>query len=69
MMWPFSRKPVDVDVDLSEQHAAQAAARETLLQLASQEQEVHDKHDALTTRQRKNNFGAALELAMSQRKP
>jgi len=67
-MWPFSRK-TELEVDVSEQRAAQAAARDTLLQLAAQDQEVHDRHDALTTRERKNNFGAALELAMERRKP
>lgn len=66
-MWPFSRKPV-AEVDLSEQHAAQAAARATLAQLNAQDQEVSAVHDALKIRGHRNNFGAALELAMERRK-
>jgi hypothetical protein len=66
-MWPFSRKPT-LEVDVSEQQAAQDAARETLAQLAAQEQEVHDRHDSLALRGRLNNFGRSLEIAMELRK-
>lgn len=67
-MWPFSRTSRRPEVDLSEQRAAQAAALETLEQLDAQDQEVHAAHAALTVRGHRNNFGAALELAMERRK-
>jgi hypothetical protein len=66
-MWPFSRKSTP-EVDVSEQQAAQDAARETLAKLAAQDQEVHERHDSLALRGRRNNFGRSLEIAMELRK-
>lgn len=65
-MWGLRSKP-DQDEELKTAKAGQELAEAVIARLDSQAQEVTDIVSRLQKRERRNNFGEALQVAMERR--
>lgn len=70
-MWPFRKNPPPLltqDAEIVAARAAQARAHSTIEHVKQQQPEVAELVRSLEQRQRRNNFGRALEIAMEGRR-